>query len=229
VANTDQSSANLAEIYHFLLDYYGPQYWWPADHAFEIMVGAVLTQNTSWTNVELALVNLRDKNDFGFREILNLEIDDLETLIRPAGFFRRKARAIQSLCICLENYQGIEGLSQINHQECRNVLLDISGIGAETADSILLYALGKPAFVIDKYTRRILSRLGFMDSACSYQRFQQLFMQQITPDLDHYQEYHALLVAHAKKHCRKKPDCQACPLQIQCEHFRQFKVDKPGY
>ena len=228
MANTDCSSANLAEIYHSLLDYYGPQYWWPAEHVFEVIVGAVLTQNTNWANVELALANLRNQNVLGLREILRLEIDDLESLIRPAGFYRRKARAIRSVCTCLENYHGIEVLGQQSHQDCRKVLLNISGIGAETADAILLYALGKPAFVIDKYTKRILSRLGFMDFGCSYQSFQQVFIQQIPQDIARYQEYHALLVAHAKSHCRKKPDCTACPLQTQCEHFRHFEVDMPG-
>jgi len=219
VENTDRTPTNLVDIFQRLFDHYGPQSWWPAEHEFEVMVGAVLTQNTNWKNVELALENLRKHNVLDFHEILKLEIGDLETLIRPAGFYRKKANTIRSICSCLVDHQGIEGLSRQSHEYCRKAILDITGIGDETADAILLYALDKPAFVIDKYTNRIVSRLNSTDSSLGAQDLQQAFMQQLPPQLACYQEYHALLVEHAKVHCRKKPVCIACPLQSQCEHF----------
>ena len=222
---TDQTKINLADIYQRLLDHYGPQDWWPAEHKFEVIVGAVLTQNTSWKNVELALENLRISNVLNSRQILKLDIVDLEVLIRPAGFYRRKAGTIRSICTCLENHGGIRALSKHSHQYCRELLLDITGIGAETADAILLYALDKPAFVIDKYTNRIIDRLRNMESSTIGQSLQQAFVVQLPSDLIIYQEYHALIVEHAKVHCRKTPACINCPLQSQCEHFKNLGVN----
>ena len=225
MANTDLASANLVDLFENLLDHYGPQNWWPAEHAFEVIVGAVLTQNTSWTNVELALENLRNQNALNYCAILKLETSDFEFLIRPAGFYRRKASAIRSICLFLENHRGIKAFSQQSHHICREVLLSVSGVGAETADAILLYALNKPAFVIDKFTRRIVSRLSSIEFDLSYHSYQQAFENQLPSDLTCYREYHALLVAHAKAFCRKKPVCDACPLQAQCEHFKFAKVE----
>ncbi len=223
--NTDRIPTNLADIFRLLFDHYGPQSWWPAEHKFEVMVGAVLTQNTNWKNVELALGNLRTRNVLDFHEILKLEIGDMEALIQPAGFYRRKANTIRSICTCLVDHRGIYAFSRQSHQYCRKVLLDISGIGNETADAILLYALEKPAFVIDKYTKRIVSRMSSMNSSPGGQDLQQAFVQQFPPHLVRYQEYHALLVEHAKMHCRKTPVCMACPLQSQCEHFKNSRVN----
>ena len=223
--NANRKTANLAEIFNLLLDRYGPQHWWPAEHEFEMILGAVLTQNTSWTNVELALDNLRHRRLLDYRSILKLNTGDLESLIQPAGFFRRKASTIRAICVCLERHQGIQSLRQRNRQYCREVLLNISGIGAETADAILLYALDKPAFVIDKYSKRIIGRLNALTSSeVSDDSLRQAFIQQLSPDLAVYQEYHALLVEHAKLYCRKTPICTDCPLQSICEHYKNDRV-----
>ncbi len=217
--NVDRTPQNLVAVYNRLLNYYGTQNWWPAEHSFEVIVGAILTQNTAWTNVELALENLRRHDCLSYEEILKLPIEALQSHIRPAGFYRRKASCIRTVSQCLQDCRGIEVLRQQEHQYSRELLLGISGIGEETADAILLYALDKPAFVIDKYTRRIMSRLGLLDASCSYQTLQQVFVSQLGYRLELFQEYHALLVEQAKTHCRKIPHCTACPLRHCCRHF----------
>ncbi|MCP4186096.1 MAG: hypothetical protein GY763_00685, partial [Gammaproteobacteria bacterium] len=180
------------------------------------------TQNTAWTNVELALENLRKHDCLNYQEIIKLSVDELRSHIRPAGFYRRKARSIQAISQCLQDSQGIEALSGQDHQYSRALLLGICGIGEETADAILLYAFEKPAFVIDKYTRRIMSRLGLVDIGCSYPVLQQVFVSRLESRLELFQEYHALLVAQAKTHCREIPECETCPLQNCCHYFHKL-------
>ena len=218
MVNTKANPVDLNEVYHRLSNHYGTQYWWPAEHAFEVIVGAILTQNTAWTNVELALANLRNDNLLSYHSILSLSNHELEELIRPAGFYRRKAACLHAVCRWLEALGGIENLKRQSQTLNRSSLLSICGIGEETADAILLYAFDQPEFVVDKYTKRIMYRLGFVRADCNYRELQAIFMSGIEVDLAVFQEFHALLVEHAKRHCKKTSLCQGCPLSGCCQY-----------
>lgn len=218
--NVRPESVDFVDIYQRLFQYYGPQNWWPANHAFEVIVGAILTQNTAWRNVEIALDNMRSQDLFSWRSLLEISVDDLQFVIRPAGFYRRKAACILSICRWLEGQQGIEQIKQHNTIEIRKTLINIKGIGSETADAILLYAFDKPAFVIDKYTHRIVCRLTGKELLFNYQALQNGFVNQLDGEVTVFQEYHALIVAHAKNHCKKAPNCTACPLNNSCRHYQ---------
>ncbi len=204
------------QIYERLLQCYGPQFWWPADHPFEMMVGAILTQNTSWKQVERAISNLKAKNMLHYAEIASCNRALLEEMIRPAGFFRQKAAYLQHFSLFYLQNGEIAGLKKLPKSILRKQLLALSGIGPETADSMLLYALDKPIFVIDNYTRRIFNRLGLCEKTWSYHAMQEYFQLRLSENLPLYQEYHALIVAHAKRHCLSTPDCNNCPLQQHC-------------
>lgn len=200
----------------------GPQHWWPGETAFEVMVGAVLTQNTAWANVERAIANLRAAGRLDCRQILALPDAALAELIRPAGYFNVKARRLKALCAFLAE-QGVASAPQRLRAlgtlpELRRRLLAVHGVGEETADSILLYALELPIFVIDAYTRRIFTRLGFLHGGETYAQIQQAFMAQLPADVPLYNEYHALIVQLGKSVCRPKPRCAACPLRDICPH-----------
>lgn len=208
------STVSLQHIYDQLFAHYGPQNWWPADSAFEMIVGAVLTQNTSWLNVEKALEQLRTADALNPSEIARMTPEKLAELIRPAGFFNQKAEYLQ---IITQFY--LHQMDQFADQpldDFRKALLSLKGVGPETADSILLYACHRPIFVVDAYTRRIFSRLGFIERSASYQQIQKFFHTHLEPDVNLFNEYHALIVIHAKQHCKTKPDCAACPLRIAC-------------
>ncbi len=220
VAGDRLVSVNFTDIYHQLFQHYGPQDWWPAEHAFEVIVGAVLTQNTAWRNVEIALDNLRAQNLLTWPSLLRKSADELQVVIRPAGFYRRKAACILSICRWLEGKQGIEEIKQYDSIGIRKMLLSIKGIGHETADAILLYAFEKPAFVIDKYTHRIVCRLAGNTQVFNYHDLQAGFVKQLGEKMMVYQEYHALIVAHAKVHCKKTPDCLSCPINQSCSYYR---------
>lgn len=201
-------------IYQKLFDYYGPQNWWPAESDFEVIVGAVLTQNTAWRNVERAIENLKVHNLLNPKKLWAISKTKLNQLIKPSGFYRIKAKRLKALLdFIIKNYAGsIENLRKQKPSVLRQELLAISGIGDETADSILLYALNKPVFVVDAYTRRIFSRHNFFDNKTPYTDIQKFFIKHLPKSVRLYQEYHALIVKLAKDFCRTKPNCTNCPL-----------------
>ena len=213
----------LLEIYHRLLSCYGPQHWWPADDAFEVIVGAILTQSAAWTNVEKAISNLKAAGALTAAALLAIPCDRLAALIRPCGYYNAKAGKIKAFVERLESRYGgdLERLFTLDTAELRQELLTVHGIGDETADSIILYAARKPVFVIDAYTRRILRRLALAPSGDSYGAFQALFTENLPQDEGLYGEYHALLVRHGKEVCRKAPRCSACCLRELCPSFRK--------
>lgn len=220
MAGANPEPVNPAEIYQRLYQYYGPQGWWPASHAFEVIVGAILTQNTAWRNVELALENLRHLGLLSWSPMLSLSLDELQAHIRPAGFYRRKAECLKAICHWLKDQRGLDNIKLKGFLDCRRTLLDIKGIGLETADAILLYALDKPAFVIDKYTHRLTTRLANKNMAFNYDALQNSFINSLDENLLVYQEYHALIVIHAKEFCKASPDCTDCPLNDSCHYYR---------
>ncbi len=208
--------AALTAIYQTLQQVFGDSGWWPADTPLEVMLGAVLTQNTAWTNVEKAIVNLKTKNLLTFAALQTLDLAELAELIRPAGFFRVKALRLKALLAWLnESCAGnIELLSNCDTDELRQELLNIKGVGPETADAILLYALHRPVFVVDEYTRRIFSRHGMAPQEIDYHELQSLFTDALPEDVKMFREYHAYIVSVAKKWCKRhKPDCLNCPLR----------------
>jgi endonuclease-3 related protein len=210
--------------YHRLLAAYGPQHWWPGETPFEVMVGAVLTQNTAWGNVERAIANLKAAGRLSCQDILALPEAALAELIRPAGYFNVKTRRLKALCAFLTE-QGVADAPQRLRElyplpELRRRLLAVHGVGEETADSILLYALDLPIFVVDAYTRRIFTRLGLLRGDERYDRIQQRFMARLPKDRSLYNEYHALIVHLGKSVCRPRPRCGECPLRGICAHPR---------
>jgi len=233
----------LIEIYKLLLKNFGKQGWWPLTlegfeskhhsgrplsdkHRFEIIIGAILTQNTNWKNVEKALFNL-SKNDFiDAKKICKVNRKKLAQLIRPAGYYNQKAERLKIFGdYILKNYKGDinhffnykndNRLIRKNILELRKELLSIKGIGPETADSIILYAAEKPIFVIDAYTKRIFERLGY--KANSYDEWQKMFMDNLSEDREMFNEYHALLVELGKRNCKKKPVCEGCVIKNFCK------------
>ncbi|MGE3258264.1 MAG: endonuclease III domain-containing protein [Geobacter sp.] len=213
----------LTTIFDRLLERYGHRDWWPAESPFEVGVGAILTQNTNWGNVEKAIANLKAADCLTLSGIAALPSQQLAALIRPAGYFNVKARRLQSFCSCvLEACQGdLEQLFAQDWRQLRPWLLAINGIGPETADSILLYAANQPSFVVDAYTRRIFSRLGLVDETIAYEPLRSFCMQQLPEDPALFNEFHALIVEHGKQHCRPRPRCEGCCLAIQCNQLRQ--------
>ena len=211
----------LVEIYQRLLSAYGPQGWWPADTQFEVMVGAILTQATAWRNVERAIQRLKAAGALSPERMASFSEQELAELIRPAGFFRQKTRRLRALLRLIGRHGRVEGLFSLPAEELRRQLLALPGVGPETADSILLYAAGYPVFVVDTYTKRILHRLGLLpDEKAGYEEVQELFEKNLPRDPKLYGEYHALLVRHAKEHCRARPRCPGCPLAPVCEFFK---------
>jgi endonuclease-3 related protein len=205
----------LKDIYSRLYRRYGPQNWWPADDAFEIIAGAIFTQNTNWGNVEKAIGNLKRARVLTPKKLHSLSVHELAGLIRPAGYFNIKAKRLKCFLNRLfDDYGGNLGrLFKRRTATLRRELLTINGIGPETADSILLYAAGRPVFVIDAYTRRVLLRHGLISEKADYEATQRLFMENLPHDAKTFNEYHALLVRIGKDYCKKKnPLCGECPL-----------------
>lgn len=206
----------LTEAYRRLFDAFGPQHWWPGETPFEVIVGAVLTQNTNWRNVERAIHNLREADLLEPRSLYDVPVEELEELIQPAGYFRVKARRLRSLLIFLiEQYDGsLEAMFRTELSELRERLLGVHGIGPETADSILLYAGGLPSFVVDTYTHRVFARHGWIGFDADYHQIQDYAQGALPQEVSLYNEYHALLVRVGKDYCRKsKPKCDECPLR----------------
>ena len=204
------------DVYKRLLDAFGPQHWWPAQSPFEVMVGAVLVQNTSWNNVIKAIENLRQADLLEPHALAAVAAEELEELIRPAGYFRIKARRLHNLIAFLvDRYDGsMEAMFQTDPAALREALLAVNGIGPETADSILLYAGNLPRFVVDTYTHRVLSRHGWIAFDADYHQLQQFFEDRLPGDAALFNEFHALLVRLGKDYCRKQsPRCAECPLR----------------
>ncbi len=229
----------LMLIFKKLLKEYGEQGWWPiikdkSSHynikfklkektlmeKFEISIGAILTQNTAWKNVEKALINLKQNNLLNPQGIIKVDNKKLSLLIRPAGYFNIKAKKLKEFTkFFLSHKEEFE-----NNTISREELLNVWGIGNETADSILLYALNKPFFVVDAYTRRLFYRLGFFHSEkIKYEEAQDFFHKNLDMDYKLFNEYHALIVEHAKQHCKKKPDCEGCVLSELCQEYLNNK------
>lgn len=208
-------SRRIRDFYSALYDKYGPQSWWPARTRLECATGAILTQNTSWKNVEKAIEALRANSMLSAEKIKVASHERLATLIRPCGYHNLKAKRLKNFIDFLfAGYGGVmENMLAEDTDRLREKLLSVNGIGEETADSILLYALGKPVFVVDNYSRRILRRHRLIPEGASYSEMQKLFVRSLSVDTEVFGEYHALIVKTGKLHCRKTPRCEGCPLE----------------
>ncbi len=206
----------IQQFYETLLARWGNQHWWPAQTRTEMMLGAILTQNTTWTNVEKALSNLRKNRALNFQTLEDCPTEQLAEWIRPAGYFNQKAGYIKAMAATLRNrFDGsLDRLFELDTPTLRNELLSWKGIGPETADSILLYAGKRPVFVIDAYTRRFLSRHGLCNEKARYDDLATLFTANLPVEVQLFNEYHALIVRLGKEHCKSKPQCAECPLEI---------------
>lgn len=203
------------KMFHAMLDALGPSHWWPAETPFEVAVGAVLTQNTNWANVAKAMASLKAAGPFTARDLLALPEAELAERIRPAGYFRLKAKRLRNLLslLVVEADGDIVHLAGRDMETVRGLLLSVSGIGPETADSILLYALGYPSFVVDAYTARICQRHALAPEDADYDALRELFMDALPEDVTLYNELHALLVRVGNGWCRPRaPKCEICPL-----------------
>ncbi len=208
-------SISLVDVCNRLLAAYGPQNWWPGDSPFEIMVGAILVQNTAWKNVEKAIRNLADAGLLDPHALAQVDAEQLQELIRPAGYYRLKTKRLLHLVrFVIDRYDGdLDTMFSSNLSGLREELLSLNGIGPETADSILLYAGGLPTFVVDTYTHRVLARHGWIGYEAEYYEIKDAFESQLEQDVALYNEFHALLVRVGHLHCGKTPKCEACPLK----------------
>jgi endonuclease-3 related protein len=202
-----------------LYSFYGPQHWWPADNWFEVTIGAILTQNTTWKNVERAINNIKLKNLMSPIELYNIDKNKLAQIIKPSGFYNLKSERIKNYLEWLKKYDfEYSSIKKKNYNELRQELLNIKGIGKETADSILLYAFNFPVFVVDSYTKRLFNRLGFELSE-NYDEIQEFFEITLGKDEKLYNEFHALIVKHSKELCKNNPICADCFLQKKCNFY----------
>lgn len=226
-------------LYEMLLEEFGCRNWWPmdknyhkkhsSDPRFEIIIGAILTQNTAWSNVEKALTNLKSKNMLDIKKISEINIESLQNMIKPSGFFNQKAERLKNLALHLHNnyHDNLDTFFNRDIHDIRKELLSLNGIGPETADSILLYAGNLPVFVVDAYTKRICKRLP-LDTHISYDEIQQYFERDLCQKYSKkeltqiYNELHALIVVIAKNYCKKKPECSKCPLKQYCLFKKQL-------
>lgn len=219
----------LVDIYSILLKEYGPQGWWPTTQEgktkpeysggpknnrqkLEVAVGAILAQNTSWKNAERAIENLNRKNLLDTEKLKTIGLPELQEIIRPSGFYNQKAERLKIFTVFIRG----KSWGRISREN----LLQLKGIGTETADSILLYACGKPEFVVDAYTKRIFSRLGFISDEQKGASVKLFFEACLPKDTKIFQEFHALIVEHAKRFCKKAPECRPCPLKEYCKYYK---------
>ncbi|MBN1377072.1 endonuclease [Candidatus Woesearchaeota archaeon] len=227
------------QIYHILINKYGPQFWWPVTsqnkvipeykkkdsltekQKTEIMFGAILTQNTSWKNTEKAIVNLNKNDLIDIDKILEINVTELANLIKSSGYFNQKAKKLKNICLFLKE-NPVNELERLKITDLRKKLININGIGKETADSIILYAFNKPIFVIDAYTKRLFSRSGLCRKDVSYDELQELFHSNLEKNAELFNEYHALIVEHCKEFCRKKPLCKECFLKEICRYTKKY-------
>lgn len=202
-----------------LLEYFGPQGWWHADSKFEVCVGIILVQRTTWYNAAKAIKNLKQENLLTIGKVAKINLRKLEEILRPAGFYRQKAKYLKIFSqYCLKKYKGeLEVWLQKPLEELREDLLQITGIGPETADSILLFAAEKPVFVVDTYTKRALVRVGVISKEIESLAIKNLVRKEMPPDLKTHKELRALFVELGKKFCKTKPQCNSCPLESICQ------------
>ena len=200
----------LMAVYQRLLEAYGALDWWPANSSFEVMVGAVLTQNTAWINVEKAITNLKHADCLTLERILSSSDAQLAEIIRPSGYFNIKAKRLKNLCRWIADNGGEARLAAIDTESLRSSLLQVNGVGPETADDILLYAFERPVFVIDTYTRRLFAKLGLIEGNEPYEVLRQIIEAELEPDVSLFNQYHALIVRHAKEKCLKTSGCGHC-------------------
>ncbi len=212
----------IPQVYARLFAANGRQRWWPGDTAFEIMVGAVLTQNTAWTNVERAIANLKKAGVLSPQAVVKAHPRRLAGWLKPSGYFNVKARRLRAMCRWLVEQGGVRKIAKWPTHELRRALLAVHGIGPETADDILLYAFRRPVFVIDAYTRRIFQRLRLIAGNEDYETLRQIFETALDPDAQLFNEYHALIVAHGKDVCKKRPLCGNCCLAEHCPSSNTF-------
>jgi endonuclease-3 related protein len=215
--------ASPSAIYKRLRESFGFLDWWPGETRFEIFAGAILTQQTSWKNVELAIANLKAAGLLDLGRLAGTDIRRLESLVRPSGFYRQKARRLKGICSgIIRDYGSLERMFRLEKGELRKALLSYSGIGDETADSIILYAAGTPVFVIDAYTRRAMHRIDpRIKEEASYEDLQRYFEDRIERKLDLYKDMHAQFVELGKRYCRARPLCADCPLGGVCDYGAQ--------
>ena len=208
--------SSLKSVYRLLFETHGPQHWWPGETPFEVMVGAILTQNTAWTNVEKAIANLlaHDRLDAGM--IVAARKDHLANWLRPSGYFNVKAERLKNFCRWYLEAGGFRTLSRMDTAPLRVALLSVKGVGPETADDMLLYAFERPVFVIDAYTRRLFGRLGLFNGNEDYDTMRFAIESVLGPETALFNEYHALIVHHAKEVCRVRPRCGDCVLFDRC-------------
>jgi endonuclease-3 related protein len=211
----ETSDGKLMNVYQLLFNHFGTQYWWPGESQFEIITGAILTQNTAWPNVEKAIANLKAADCLNPERLHSMDAGKLAELIRPAGYFNIKAKRLKNFLAWLfDNYQGrLENLEGLGTDRFREELLSIKGIGPETADSILLYAFDRAVFVVDAYTARIAVRHQLIEPEADYHRLQELFEANLPVDKKLFNEYHALLVRTGREYCRPTARCAGCPLE----------------
>jgi endonuclease-3 related protein len=234
------AAASLPAVFDALYRLHGRQHWWPGDSPFEVMVGAVLTQNTAWTNVERAIANLSGADLLDPQRLLAVAEGELAAHLRPAGYFNVKARRLRNLCRWYVEGGAHSRLARLPTEELRRGLLSVNGVGPETADDILLYAFERPVFVIDAYTRRIFARLGHAPARAGYEEFRRYVEDGLARDVASprrpahvrtprglYNEFHALIVAHGKGVCRTRPLCGRCPLAGKCLHARTDSEPAP--
>ena len=207
-------------LFTALYDAYGPRNWWPMVHggSFELVIGAILVQNISWSNTERALINLRDGDVWSFQAIVDTPDEEMHVLIRPSGYYKTKTRKLKEFAnfILSEHDGDLDSLFALPIDEMRAQLLSVWGIGEETADDIVLYGANKPSFVVDAYTKRLLSRMGWEIQGKSYSAYQEVFHELLPHDAHLFNEYHALIDYHVARICKKKPLCDKCVLAEQC-------------
>ena len=212
----------LLKVYDRLYKTFGPQHWWPGDTPFEVIVGAILTQNTNWGNVEKAIANLKAEGLLSPKGLRDVNHNHLALLIKPSGYFNIKAGRLKHFIDYLYKSHGgsLKKMFSLELKELRHELLEVKGIGPETADSILLYSGGYPIFVVDAYTVRIFQRLGLLPEDVTYHEVQEIFMDSLTDDAKMFNEYHALIVSLGKEFCRPRPRCEGCPLNGELCNYK---------
>ncbi|MCK4743743.1 MAG: endonuclease [Sulfuriflexus sp.] len=208
----------LKGVYQSLFKKYGRQKWWPADSRFEVMVGAILTQNTAWLNVERALNNLKQATALSPKVIIETNHDVLAQWLKPSGYFNIKAERLKQFCHWYLEHDSYDGLKYKRTARLREMLLSVKGVGPETADDILLYAFNRKVFVVDAYTRRLFSRLGFVEESIDYESLRAVFENELHAEtVKIFNEYHALIVMQGKEVCKTRPLCNECCLQTKCK------------
>jgi endonuclease-3 related protein len=225
----NRTTKRLIRVYEKLMDAFGPQGWWPSEGPFETIVGAVLTQHTSWRNAERALAKLRAEGLLSYDAMFHTPAGTLERLFRSAGQYRRKAQTLTHLMTRIEGLPGrLSGLLSMDPELLRAYLLETRGIGPETADTVVLYAAGQPSFIAGEYTRRFAVRHGLVDGGASYEEVRSLFQDALPRDRELYGEFHALLVCLGKRHCRRAPRCVDCPIAGDLPHDGPVANERGG-